>query len=362
MQPWPPLSASSRAAGVRPLVRHDERPAHARCVPGDPGLLHRTRRRPPSSSSWRCRSSGCRSALLPGWAVSCRWGSSPLAGSVPRCPFTSSTTSATSGWASCCRPRRRLGLRADRPACPAHQGAAAGRHHLGLCDRLRALLPAAELACSGAASSRVGRSSGASPSTPVGATTCSVSVVFFLCLLIARNVWRSGMGRRLRALRDNEDGGARLRRAATRPSWRPSLLQAFSQVSVAPSSVTRFARSSPSDFSVTPNINVVAFVVIGGIGLLAGPLLGALYIIGVPQFVPIEQCRAGCVFVRLAGPDPLLPGWAGPADPAAAGPGGPAGDKRRGRRTTRGHIGFRPARQHTRGDPSAQPRGRPVWQ
>ena len=37
------------------------------------------------------------------------------------------------------------------------------------------------------------------------------------------------------------------------------------------------------------SIDVVAMSVIGGVGVLLGPLIGALYIIGLPGFVPLDS-------------------------------------------------------------------------
>jgi ABC-type branched-subunit amino acid transport system ATPase component/ABC-type branched-subunit amino acid transport system permease subunit len=108
-------------------------------------------------------------------------------------------------------------------------------------------------------------------------------------MFIARNVWRSGFGRRLRALRDNEDGA----RAFTIPATRVKL-QAFAVsgfIAGLGGAVYGHAlsRLSSTAFPVSAGIDVVAMGVLGGIGILAGPLIGALYIIGLPQFVPLDS-------------------------------------------------------------------------
>jgi len=108
-------------------------------------------------------------------------------------------------------------------------------------------------------------------------------------LFLARNVWRSGFGRRLRALRDNEDGA----RAFTIPATRVKL-QAFAVAGfIAGLGGAVYghslARLTPAAFPVQSGINVVAMTVLGGIGILAGPIIGALYIIGLPKFVPLDS-------------------------------------------------------------------------
>nr|MBA3653690.1 ATP-binding cassette domain-containing protein [Actinomycetota bacterium] len=109
-------------------------------------------------------------------------------------------------------------------------------------------------------------------------------VVFTLSLLLTRNVWRSGLGRRLRALRDNEDGARAFSVAATRVKLETFALGGFLAGVGGALYGHTLSYLKPSDFSITANIQVVALAVIGGIGLLAGPLVGALYIIGIPRF------------------------------------------------------------------------------
>jgi ABC-type branched-subunit amino acid transport system ATPase component/ABC-type branched-subunit amino acid transport system permease subunit len=108
-------------------------------------------------------------------------------------------------------------------------------------------------------------------------------------LWLARNVWRSGVGRRLRAIRDNEDGA----RAFTVPAVIVKL-QAFALAGfLAGIGGAAFghalSRISATAFPIRASINVVAMTVLGGIGILAGPLVGALYIIGVPEFIPLDS-------------------------------------------------------------------------
>lgn len=113
--------------------------------------------------------------------------------------------------------------------------------------------------------------------------------VLVLGFWISANVWRGGLGLRLRAVRDNEDGA---RAFAVSPT--AVKLQGFVVAGV----LAGFAgavyahllsRISGETFDVPTSINVVALTVVGGIGLLAGPLIGALYIIALPRFVPLDS-------------------------------------------------------------------------
>jgi ABC-type branched-subunit amino acid transport system ATPase component/ABC-type branched-subunit amino acid transport system permease subunit len=106
---------------------------------------------------------------------------------------------------------------------------------------------------------------------------------------LARNVRASGLGRRLLGVRDNED--------AARAFGIPVVavrLQAFGLAGFLAGlggAVYGHALSliSGQAFPIAASYDVVAMAVIGGIGILAGPLIGALYILGVPKFIPLDS-------------------------------------------------------------------------
>ena len=107
-------------------------------------------------------------------------------------------------------------------------------------------------------------------------------------LWLARNVSKGGLRRQLVALRDNEDGA----RAFTLRST-VLKLQAFGVAGcLAGLGGAVYAHSLPllnaGTFPATESITVVAMAVIGGISLLAGAFLGALYLIAFPAFVPLD--------------------------------------------------------------------------
>jgi ABC-type branched-subunit amino acid transport system ATPase component len=106
---------------------------------------------------------------------------------------------------------------------------------------------------------------------------------------LARNVWRGGVGLRLRAVRDNEDGARAFGVSATAVK-----LQGFAIAGVLVGMGGAvyghlLTRIGPESFDIVASINAVALTVLGGIGLLAGPILGAFYIIGLPRFVPLDN-------------------------------------------------------------------------
>lgn len=115
-----------------------------------------------------------------------------------------------------------------------------------------------------------------------------VLVVSLVTLWFVRNLRTGTFGRVLVAVRDNEDAA---RAFTISPGFRK--LQAF-VVSGFLAGVAgalfghALSRISFDTFPSTASIDVVAMTVLGGISILWGPMIGALYIIGVPAFVPLD--------------------------------------------------------------------------
>ncbi|MBW3667901.1 MAG: ATP-binding cassette domain-containing protein [Actinobacteria bacterium] len=113
--------------------------------------------------------------------------------------------------------------------------------------------------------------------------------VLVLGYWLSRNVWQGGVGLRLRAVRDNEDAARAFGISAT-----ATKLHGFAIAGVIVGCAGSvyghlLSRISFQSFDVMTSINVVALTVLGGIGLLAGPILGAFYIIGLPRFFPLDN-------------------------------------------------------------------------
>ena len=112
-------------------------------------------------------------------------------------------------------------------------------------------------------------------------------VTLLVTLWLAHNVRRGGIGRRLVAVRDNEDAA----RAFTVPaSW--VKLQGFALAGfIAGVGGAMYGHAiqivSPASFPIDASINAVVIAVIGGLGLLAGPFLGAALVQGA-TFLPLD--------------------------------------------------------------------------
>ena len=107
--------------------------------------------------------------------------------------------------------------------------------------------------------------------------------------LIARNIRSGGLGRRMLSVRDNEDGARAFGVSAVRTKLQAFALAGF--LAGLGGSVYGHGLSliSSQAFPVRASIDLVAMTVIGGVGVLAGPLIGAFYIIGVKEFIPLDN-------------------------------------------------------------------------
>jgi len=139
---------------------------------------------------------------------------------------------------------------------------------------------------------------GVDPGRPViGHTLFDTGKKYYLFALIplavsiwlAGNVWRSGIGRRLRALRDNEAAARAFTIRATTVKLQAFVMAGFLAGVGGALYGHALSRVSPTAFPIGSSIDVAAMTVLGGIGVLAGPLIGAFYIIGIPKFLPLDN-------------------------------------------------------------------------
>ena len=138
-------------------------------------------------------------------------------------------------------------------------------------------------------------------------------------LLIARNVRSGGLGRRLIAVRDNEDAA----RAFTVPASIVKL-QGFALAGfLAGIGGAMYGHSlsliGSSSFPTRASIDVVVIAVIGGIGLLYGPFLGAAVVQGA-TFLPLDSAGLAATALGQLLIIMYLPGGLGVARRAAPRP------------------------------------------
>lgn len=114
-------------------------------------------------------------------------------------------------------------------------------------------------------------------------------VVLLVCLAIARNARRGGFGRLLVAVRDNEDNARAFTVPASRVKLQGFLLAGFLAGVGGALFGHSLSRIGTTTFPTEASVDVVVMSVIGGVSALAGPLIGVFYVIGIPEFVPLDS-------------------------------------------------------------------------
>ncbi|MGA8256800.1 MAG: ATP-binding cassette domain-containing protein [Nocardioides sp.] len=118
-----------------------------------------------------------------------------------------------------------------------------------------------------------------------------------LAMLLARNIRRSGFGRILVAVRDNEDNARAFTVRSSLVKIQGYLLAGF----IAGVGGAAYGHSlsliDPSAFPAKASVDVVVMVVIGGVAVLSGPILGALVVIGIPTFLPLGSLGLAATYL-----------------------------------------------------------------
>ncbi len=109
-----------------------------------------------------------------------------------------------------------------------------------------------------------------------------------ISLLIARNVRSGGLGRRLVAVRDNEDAARSFTVPASAVKLQGFALAGFIAGLGGAMYGHSLSQVGATSFPTQQSIDVVVIAVIGGIGLLTGPLLGALVVEGA-TYLPLDS-------------------------------------------------------------------------
>ncbi len=118
------------------------------------------------------------------------------------------------------------------------------------------------------------------------ALAAAVTVLAAAILLVLRH---GSWGRMVRAVRDNEDAARAMGVNAARTKMTAfAVAGAYAGIGGA---VLAHSQSVvvPGLFPLSGNTETLAAAVIGGLDLVVGPVLGALYVVGVPQFLPLDS-------------------------------------------------------------------------
>ncbi|HEX6489027.1 MAG TPA: ATP-binding cassette domain-containing protein [Candidatus Dormibacteraeota bacterium] len=122
-----------------------------------------------------------------------------------------------------------------------------------------------------------------------------------LAIWLSANIRRGGLGRIFIALRDNPENARAFSIAAT-----GRLLQAFAVAGFlagVAGGIFAYAQSEITYATFRPDvsINLVAMSVLGGLGILIGPLIGALYVFGLPDIVGTANFDAVALAISTIG-------------------------------------------------------------
>ncbi len=113
-----------------------------------------------------------------------------------------------------------------------------------------------------------------------------------LALLFARALRDGAFGRKLEAVRDNDDAARAFSVRATRVKIQAYVVAGMLAGLGGAIYANSFDKVDVVSFPVQKSIDVVVISVIGGIQSLAGPILGAIYVIGIPSWLGIENPEA----------------------------------------------------------------------
>lgn len=112
-------------------------------------------------------------------------------------------------------------------------------------------------------------------------------ITLVIVLLLVHNVRNSGFGRLLVAIRDNEDAARAFTVSATTVKMHAFMFAGF----IAGVGGAMYGHTlsfiGEATFPAAASIDVAKIAVIGGISMLAGPVIGALFVMGVPTFVSL---------------------------------------------------------------------------
>ena len=135
-------------------------------------------------------------------------------------------------------------------------------------------------------------------------------VLFLIALWLARNIRRSGFGRLLVAVRDNEDAARAFAVRSSRVKLQGYLVAGFIAGIGGATYGHSLSSIGASTFPVSASISVVVMTVLGGVGVLAGPVLGAVWILGLPLLnlasISLAATNLGAVLLILWRPGGLV--------------------------------------------------------
>ena len=138
-------------------------------------------------------------------------------------------------------------------------------------------------------------------------------VVLAVALVVIGHLRRTGVGRALIGIRENEDLAAACTVSSTRMKlFTFALSGGLASLAGGLMLMNSTGFSATTEFSPSESTRVVAIAIIGGLGTLAGPVLGALWVIGIPAVfdnstvVPLLTSGIGLLVLLMYFPGGLV--------------------------------------------------------
>jgi ABC-type branched-subunit amino acid transport system ATPase component/ABC-type branched-subunit amino acid transport system permease subunit len=134
--------------------------------------------------------------------------------------------------------------------------------------------------------------------------------MLIIAFVIAWNIRRGGFGRLLVAIRDNEDSARAFTVRASKVKLEGYLAAGFIAGLGGAVYAHALASIGVSTFPATASVDVVVMTVLGGVGALVGPILGAIWVLGLPlinlQSLALAATTFGALLVILWRPGGLI--------------------------------------------------------
>jgi ABC-type branched-subunit amino acid transport system ATPase component/ABC-type branched-subunit amino acid transport system permease subunit len=134
--------------------------------------------------------------------------------------------------------------------------------------------------------------------------------LFVISLVLARNIRRSGFGRLLVSIRDNEDNARAFTVSASIVKLQGYLIAGFIAGIGGATFVHALQSIGVSTFVPSQSVDVVVMTVLGGVSALMGPVLGVAWVIGLPETgiagIGLAATKLGALLLILWRPGGLI--------------------------------------------------------
>jgi branched-chain amino acid transport system permease protein len=124
---------------------------------------------------------------------------------------------------------------------------------------------------------------------------CLALIFLILTLLTARNILRSPTGRAFSAIRDSEVAAQAMGISLPKYKVLAFAISAFFTGIAGSLFAHKMTFINPESFTIAVSIEFMAMIIIGGLGSLQGAVLGAIFVILLPQLIVLTKYYVGSI-------------------------------------------------------------------